>query len=107
VHRVRVTPLFMKEPDHTAGPEKAVFDSIRAGLAVDCPQFLADFNPLFYGANHETKVSLGVFSQALQIALLASLKGTIDCVTPFSETDFRPDMKAIDVPTLVIHGGDD
>jgi pimeloyl-ACP methyl ester carboxylesterase len=32
---------------------------------------------------------------------------TIDCVTAFSETDFRPDMAKIDVPTLVIHGDDD
>jgi non-heme chloroperoxidase len=39
--------------------------------------------------------------------LLASLKGTVDCVTAFSETDFRPDMAKIDVPTLVIHGDGD
>jgi len=52
-------------------------------------------------------VSQGVFKQTLQIALQASIKATIDCVTAFSETDFRPDMAKIDVPTLVIHGDDD
>jgi pimeloyl-ACP methyl ester carboxylesterase len=48
-----------------------------------------------------------VFKQTLQIALQASLKATIECVTAFSETDFRRDMEKIDVPTLVIHGDDD
>lgn len=46
-------------------------------------------------------------TQTLNIALMASIKGTLDCVTAFSETDFRPDMAKIDVPTLVIHGDDD
>jgi len=48
-----------------------------------------------------------VQTQTLNIALMASIKGTLDCVTAFSETDFRPDMAKIDVPTLVIHGDDD
>jgi non-heme chloroperoxidase len=48
-----------------------------------------------------------VFKQTLQIGLQASIKATIDCVTAFSETDFRPDMAKIDVPTLVVHGDDD
>ena len=51
--------------------------------------------------------SLPALTQTLNIALLASLKGTIDCVTAFAETDFRPDMAKIDVPTLVIHGSND
>ena len=48
-----------------------------------------------------------MLTQTLNIALMASLKGTVDCVTAFSETDFRPDMAKIDVPTLVIHGDGD
>jgi non-heme chloroperoxidase len=101
-----VTPLFVKTADHD-GVDKSVFDGIKAGLVKDRPQFLDDFNPLFYGTNHDMKVSQGVFKQTLQIALQASLKATLDCVTAFSETDFRPDMAKIDVPTLVVHGEDD
>jgi non-heme chloroperoxidase len=103
-----VTPLFMKTADHPVGPEKSLFDGIRAGLAADRAQFLDDFSTIFYGTNRPgAAVSQGVFKQTLQIALQASLKATIDCVTAFSETDFRPDMAKIDVPTLVIHGDDD
>ena len=39
--------------------------------------------------------------------MLASPKATVDCVTAFGKTDFRPDMDAFKVPTLVIHGDND
>ncbi|CAP57421.1 alpha/beta fold hydrolase [Gluconacetobacter diazotrophicus] len=102
-----VTPIFIKTEDNPSGPDRAVFDGIRAGLLSDRAQFIKDFATPFYGVNHGGKISDGVMAQTLQIALQASLKSTIDCVTAFSETDFRPDMATIDVPTLVIHGDDD
>jgi non-heme chloroperoxidase len=34
-------------------------------------------------------------------------RGAFECIAAFSATDFRPDLAAIDVPTLVIHGDDD
>lgn len=37
----------------------------------------------------------------------AGIKGALDCVKAFSETDFTEDLKAIDVPTLIAHGDDD
>ena len=37
----------------------------------------------------------------------ASLKATLDCAKAFATTDFRPDLKAVRVPTLIIHGTDD
>ncbi|MFT8421812.1 MAG: alpha/beta hydrolase [Gluconacetobacter sp.] len=102
-----VTPQFMKTAGHPVGPEKSLFDGIRAGLRADRAQFLKDFSSVFYGVHHGAAVSDGVLEQTLQIALQASLKATLDCVTSFSETDFHPDMATIDVPTLVIHGDDD
>ena len=35
---------------------------------------------------------------------MASLKATLACVRSFGSTDFRSDMAAFKVPTLVIHG---
>lgn len=35
---------------------------------------------------------------------MASPKATIDCVDAFGATDFRPDLAAFTVPTLIIHG---
>ena len=103
-----VTPFFMRTADHPEGVDKAVFDWIRDGLIKDRPDFLDKFNALFYGTNqHPGAVSAGILAQTLQIALAGSIKATYDCVAAFSETDFRPDMKAFTMPTLVIHGDAD
>jgi non-heme chloroperoxidase len=34
-------------------------------------------------------------------------RNALECIKAFSETDFRPDLAAFDVPTLVVHGDDD
>jgi non-heme chloroperoxidase len=51
-----------------------------------------------------------ISDQAVQpswnIAAGASPKGTLDCVSAWL-TDFRNDLKKIDVPTLVVHGDAD
>lgn len=103
-----VTPYFIKAEDNPEGTPREVFDGIRAGLLKDRPQFLDDFSTLFYGTNnHPGAVSDGILKQTLQIALTGSIKGTYDCVEAFSETDFRPDMAAFTMPTLIIHGEED
>jgi non-heme chloroperoxidase len=38
------------------------------------------------------------------LAIMASPVATIACVDAFGKTDFRPDMAAFTVPTLIIHG---
>jgi non-heme chloroperoxidase len=35
------------------------------------------------------------------------LKGALDCIKAFSETDFTDDLSKFDVPTLIAHGDDD
>lgn len=102
-----VTPIFGKTNDNPQGVDMSVFAGIRDGLRKDRAQFISDFSTPFYGLNAGQTVSDGVLTRTLNIALLASLKGTLDCVTAFSETDFRTDMARIDVPTLVIHGSND
>lgn len=37
------------------------------------------------------------------IAAFASPKGTLDCIAAFGRTDFRGDVAAVTVPTLIIH----
>jgi pimeloyl-ACP methyl ester carboxylesterase len=102
-----VTPIFGQAPSFPQGVPASVFAGIKSGLLKDRAQFIADFSAAFYGTDIGHDVSQGVMTQTLNIALMASLKGALDCVTAFSETDFRPDMAAIDVPTLVIHGDAD
>ena len=41
------------------------------------------------------------------VAIEASLKATLECAKSFATTDFRADLAAFNVPTLVIHGSSD
>ena len=38
---------------------------------------------------------------------MGGAKAHYDCIKAFSETDFTEDLKAIDLPVLVLHGTDD
>jgi non-heme chloroperoxidase len=39
--------------------------------------------------------------------MMGGLKGQLDSIRAFSESDFHQDLKAFDKPTLVLHGDDD
>ena len=39
--------------------------------------------------------------------LQAGARNAYECIAAFSATDFRPDLDVVDIPTLIIHGGDD
>jgi len=103
-----VTPFMAKTTDNPGGVDRGVFDQMIEGLKKDRPHFLATFGKAFFGAGLlNFTVTAEVMQWASMMALMGSLKATLDCVRAFSETDFRRDMDAFRVPTLVIHGGAD
>ena len=69
--------------------------------------FLDGFITQFFTAGDEMLVSEPNRIYHRDIAAFASPKGTLDCITAFSYTDFRDDVAAVEVPTLVIHGDSD
>jgi non-heme chloroperoxidase len=103
-----VPPLMLKTADNPEGTPIEVFDSIRAGVATNRSQFYYDLTIPFYGFNREgAKVNDG-FRESFRLQGLAGgIKGQYDCVHEFSEVDYTEDLKKIDKPTLIIHGGDD
>jgi pimeloyl-ACP methyl ester carboxylesterase len=103
-----VTPFMLKTADHPNGADAAVFQGMIDGLKADRPQFLADFSKGFFGVGLlSSPVSNALIQWAGNLAMQASPKATVDCVKAFGETDFRADMTAFKVPTLVIHGDAD
>ena len=103
-----VTPFMMKTADNPEGVDRSVFEGMIDGLKKDRPHFLANFSKGFFGVGMlSSPVSADVIQWCGNLAMLASPKATVDCVTAFGETDFRPDMGAFKVPTLVIHGDGD
>ena len=100
-----VTPYMLKTDDNPSGVDKSVFDDILQNLAKDRPHFLAGFGRSFFGNSLlEKKVSDEMLQWSLQVAMMASLRATIECAKAFAMTDLRPDMAAFTVPTLIVHG---
>jgi pimeloyl-ACP methyl ester carboxylesterase len=103
-----VTPYLVQANDNPGGVPRKTFDAMVEGLQQDRPSFLATFGKQFFGAGLlNFTVSSEILQWSLMMALLGSPKATIDCVRAFSETDFRGDMAAFQVPTLIIHGDGD
>jgi non-heme chloroperoxidase len=108
VFMAAVPPFLLKTPDNPAGVEGSVFDGIKKGIAADRPAFLSAFLANFYNVDvlAGKRISDQVVQSNWNVAVGASPKGSLDCVTAWY-TDFRQDLKRIDVPTLVIHGDSD
>jgi non-heme chloroperoxidase len=103
-----VPPLMLKTAVNPGGLPLDVFNAMRAGVLADRSQFFKDLTTPFYGANrHGAVVSQGLRDSFWLQGMQAGLKGVIDCIKAFSETDFTEDLKAIDVPTFIMHGDDD
>ncbi len=103
-----VAPLMLKTSANPGGLPLSVFDQLRAGVATNRSQFYRDLSTPFFGFNRpRAEVIEGLREQFWLQSMQVGLKGALDCIKQFSETDFTEDLKRIDVPTLVIHGDDD
>ena len=103
-----VPPLMLKTAANPGGTPIEAFDAIRAGVAGDRSQFYKDLSAPFYGANRPgAKVSQGILDMFWLWSMQVGLKGALDCIKAFSETDETEDLKRFDIPTLIIHGDDD
>lgn len=103
-----VLPFRLKTDDNPDGTEQAAFDKTAQALREDRARFFAGFFNDFFGVD---AASTGVSDQLLEwargVAMQASLKATLECLKSFSTTDFRSDLSAFKVPTLIIHGTND
>src|SRR2546430_2983290 len=103
-----VPPIMLKSAANPEGLPMEVFDKLRDGITRDRSQFYKDLASPFYGANRPgAEVSQGTLDQFWLWSMQAGLKNAYESIKAFSETDFTEDLKKIDVPTLVMHGGDD
>ena len=104
-----VPPIMAKTaayPDHLP---IEVFDGFRKGVADNRAQMFMDVpaGP-FYGFNRPgVKPLPGVINNWWRQGMMGSAKAHYEGIKAFSETDQTEDLKAITVPTLVMHGDDD
>jgi non-heme chloroperoxidase len=104
-----VAPVMVKKDSNPGGTPIEVFDQFRAALAANRAQFYLDVaSGPFYGFNRPgANVSQGLIRNWWRQGMEGSAKAHYECIKAFSETDFTEDLKALDVPVLVIHSEDD
>ena len=76
-----------------------------AALKQDRPAFFANGVTAFTGGH--AAVSPAMTEWVIAQFMRASPKGTIDCMRAISRGDLRADMRAVTVPTLIVHGDKD
>ncbi len=100
-----VTPYLLQTAEHPEGAPASLFEGMVSGLEADRPHFLAGFGKKFMGSGLlNFSVSADYLQSLLTMALAGSQKATVDCVRAFGMTDFRADMAALTMPTLIVHG---
>lgn len=104
-----VPPIMLQTPANPGGLPLSVFDGFRAQLAQNRAQFYLDLaSGPFYGFNRTgAAVSEGTIRNWWRQGMTGSAQAHYEGIKAFSETDFTWDLKAINVPTLVLHGDDD
>ncbi len=103
-----VTPYLLQTPDNPDGVKQSVFDDMMTSMKEDRINFLDTFGKQFFGVNLISKpVSTPLLEYYRMLASFASPRATQECARAFATTDFREDMKFINVPTLIIHGDAD
>ena len=104
-----VPPIMLKTEANPGGMPIEAFDGYRQALAANRAQLYLDIaSGPFYGFNRTGVLPIqGVIDNWYRQGMMGGIKAQYDCVKAFSETDFTDDLKAIDVPVLVMHGDDD
>jgi non-heme chloroperoxidase len=104
-----IPPVMIRKESNPGGLPIEVFDGLRGGIAANRAQLYRDFaEGPFYGFNRPgAKRSEGIVDNWWRQSMMGGSKAHYDCVKALSETDFTEDLKAIDVPVLVMHGDDD
>jgi non-heme chloroperoxidase len=101
-------PFLLKTNDNPDGIDRSVLDAITARIGADRPAAMKDFMDRSYNVDllGGGRVSDQAWQNSFYVAPSASANAALRCITACFE-DFRPDLAAISVPVLVIHGDQD
>lgn len=104
-----IPPLMVQTDANLDGIPMEVFDGFRSALAANRAQFYLDVpSGPFFGFNREgAEISQGQIWNWWRQGMMGSASAHYQCIKVFSETDQTEDLKAIDVPVLIMHGADD
>lgn len=108
VFAAAVPPYMAHTADNPEGPlTDELATTMEKGLRADEESFYDGFTTDFFSANGELKVTEQQRQQALALTRQADHHAALKSMEAFATTDFREDLPAVTVPTLVIHGDSD
>jgi len=96
-------PSMLRSADNPAGVPEAGFEAVRDLWRTDFPRWVADNTPAFFTPRTSAQMSRWL----IDMLLATPLPILIECNRRLTRTDFRPDLRAMAVPTLIIHGDAD
>lgn len=100
-----IVPYMLKTADNPDGVDEQTFAGMTAGMKKDRAAFFAEFFKAFYGVGTPgASVGDEVLQWSRAVSMSAGLRPTLACAQSFATTDFRADLKAFTVPTLIVHG---
>lgn len=104
-----ITPVMIRKDSNPGGLPIEVFDGYRKAVSANRAQtYLEIASGPFYGFNRpDAKPSEGAIRNWWRQGMMGGIKAHHDCIRVFSETDLTEDLRAIDVPVLVMHSEDD
>jgi len=103
-----ITPYMLQTESNPGGVPQETFDDMAKGIQQDRIGFLDDFGKTFFGVNKLNKpLSAPLLEYYRMLCSTASHRATVECAKAFAGTDFREEMKSVNVPTLIIHGDAD
>jgi len=103
-----VTPYMLKTDSNLEGVPMEIFEGMTEKMKQDRIGFLDDFGKTFFGVTHLHKpVSAPLLEYYRSLCAAASPRATLECAKAFATTDFREEMRLVNVPTLIIHGDAD
>ena len=105
VFAAAVPPCLMKSEGNPEGPltpEKA--QQSRKALEQDRGGFFDQFTRNFFSAEGALQVTEAQRADAIALCEQSAQHAALACMDSFDTTDFRDDLKRVNLPTLVIHG---
>jgi non-heme chloroperoxidase len=101
-------PVVTQTPRHPDGIPPELFDDMRAAVLTDRSQYFQGMVALHLGANRPgAKIPQAQIDACWLQTMLSGFPASYRGIAAFAETDVTDDMKAIDVPALILHGDDD
>lgn len=103
-----VLPFLGQASDNPDGVPQAVFAEMMEKMKEDRIAFLDTFGEQFFSVNMlNHPVSKPYLQYFRGLAEVALPRATQQCALAFANTDFRADVEAVSLPTLIIHGDAD